>query len=392
MADERNEYEQAWDDGMLEPGNIDLNSRPVVKNDDGSISTVRSMGINVDGAEVLIPTVSDDGRIMSDDEAIEAYRNTGRHLGKFASAQASDRYAQQLHENQADLYLGKTNSKREPKMDTEYENAWKEEKASKSSGYGIDPGKADMDAMAQAFAEPDVKVGEPIKIEKIEAEVLPPASGESSPEPVVEAETEKPTTPEVKVDAAPEAKADATPEFKTFGQAFKYHRAQAQNGGPSTFEWNGKKFTTQLKSEVAAAKPAAKKSVAKPNAEAAKFEEEFVNRDQPKIDRSKTLAYREGAASQPVNLNEDQSKFKTADELAAGVARAAALRDEKAPAQAPAAKDGRPWYQMGQKNTFIQEGDEPKNGPIYGSKPKGGESPAKGDVYRGKGTYQGELS
>ena len=205
----------------------------------------------------------------------------------------------------------------------------------KDAGYGIDPGKADMDAMAKAFSEPEVEVGAPIKIEKIEAEVLPPASGESSPDPVTEAGTEKP--------AATEPKADATPEFKTFGQAFKYHRAQAQNGGPSTFEWNGKKFTTQLKSEVAAAKPAAKKSAAKPNAEAAKFEEEFVNRDQPKSGESP-------------------------------------------------AKDGRPWYQMGPKNTFIREGDEPKNGPIYGSKPKSGESPAKDELYRGKGAYQGELS
>lgn len=252
------------------------------------------------------------------------------------------------------------------------------------AGYGIDPSKADMDAMARAFVEPDVEVGAPIKIERIEAEILPPGSGESSPDPVVEAETEKLTTPDVEV--------DATPKFETFGQAFKYHRAQAQNGGPSTFEWNGKKFTTQLKSEVAAAKPAAKKSATRPNADAAKFEEEFVNRDQPKIDRSKTLAYREGAASQPVNLNEDPSKFKTADELAAGVVRAAVLRNEKAPVQAPANKDGHPRYQMGPKNTFIREGDEPKNGPIYGSKPKSVESPAKGELYRGKGTRQGELS
>lgn len=43
---------------------------------------------------------------------------------------------------------------------------------------------------------------------------------------------------------------ESMPQFKTFGQAFKYHREQAMNGGPSTFDWNGKKFTTRIKSEV----------------------------------------------------------------------------------------------------------------------------------------------
>lgn len=255
---------------------------------------------------------------------------------------------------------------------------------SEGTGYGIDPGKADADAMAQAFTEPDVAVGGPMQTEQIEAEVLPPASGEAGPEPMAESQPEQ--------GAAPEAKTDSMPEFKTFGQAFKYHRAQAMNGGPSTFEWKGKKFTTQLKSEVPAkVKAAPAKAKAKVASESQQFEDEFVNRDQPKIDRSKTLAYREGAASQPVNLNEDPTRIKTADEIAAGVVRAGKV----APSE-PAPKDDRPWYQMGPKNTFIREGDNPKNGPIYGSKPKGGESPAKSEsadeLYRGKGTNQGELS
>jgi hypothetical protein len=87
-----------------EPGNIDLTKRPRVKNPDGSISTVRSMGVNIDGREVLIPTVHPEGRIMSDEEAIAHYRQTGQHLGMFDTPAESDAYAQQLHEDQAKLY------------------------------------------------------------------------------------------------------------------------------------------------------------------------------------------------------------------------------------------------------------------------------------------------
>lgn len=101
--------------GVLEPGNIDLARQPKVRNPDGSISTVDSIGLNLDGKEYLLPTVTPDGRHFVNDAremgipsnllgqavadmAFEEFRKTGRHLGVFATPADSDAYAKHLHD------------------------------------------------------------------------------------------------------------------------------------------------------------------------------------------------------------------------------------------------------------------------------------------------------
>lgn len=91
--------------GQTKAGNIDLNQRPIVYNKDGSYSTVRSMTVGGEGEPAhLIPTVSDDGRIMSDDEAVQTAKRTGRELGTFKDSASANSYAQSLHEDQAGQY------------------------------------------------------------------------------------------------------------------------------------------------------------------------------------------------------------------------------------------------------------------------------------------------
>lgn len=90
--------------GLLQRGNIDLNDRPVVNNPDGSVSTVRSITVtDAKGHAVLIPTVVG-GKVVSNDDAIANWEQTGEHLGVFGDEATADRYAQALHQAQAKRY------------------------------------------------------------------------------------------------------------------------------------------------------------------------------------------------------------------------------------------------------------------------------------------------
>lgn len=94
-------------EGMVRQGNIDLSRRPTVKNADGSISTVRSITVTIPGGRaVLIPTVVG-GRVVSNQEAIKHFQQTGENLGVFRDEASADQYANALHEQQAQAYLPK---------------------------------------------------------------------------------------------------------------------------------------------------------------------------------------------------------------------------------------------------------------------------------------------
>ena len=90
-------------------GTVDLHNRPQYKNPDGSISTVKSAGFNIDGVEVLLPTIGiKNGRLaqLTDNEAINLYKATGKHLGKFKTPEESNAMADLIHKPPEKYYGG----------------------------------------------------------------------------------------------------------------------------------------------------------------------------------------------------------------------------------------------------------------------------------------------
>ena len=103
-------------EGMVAQGNINLTGRPIVHNDDGSISTEYSTSFGDDqGHEILVPTVVN-GKFLTPDgkkppegsdeekqmfkQAQQHYENTGEQMGVFDSPEHADAYAKKVHERE----------------------------------------------------------------------------------------------------------------------------------------------------------------------------------------------------------------------------------------------------------------------------------------------------
>lgn len=89
--------------GAQEQGNIDLTSLQPTQNPDGTFSTINTTTYHdeVSGLEVVIPTTNADGLVMTEQEAIQVYLDTGQHLGKFNNIDNADSFRQRLADLQS---------------------------------------------------------------------------------------------------------------------------------------------------------------------------------------------------------------------------------------------------------------------------------------------------
>lgn len=101
-------------DGMLVPGNIDLDNRPVVRDqkDKREYSTVSTATFGIDesgdenGKTVLLPTIVN-GKRVSEKEAFNHFKETGEHMGIFSTRAAADKFDEQLHQDKG--WIGERN-------------------------------------------------------------------------------------------------------------------------------------------------------------------------------------------------------------------------------------------------------------------------------------------
>ena len=91
--------------GMKQPGNVDLLHRPSVPMNDGSgkSASVLSASFETDQGFVVVPRVSHEGTIMSNEEAWQYAQKHREHMGVFDSQEAADAYSEAVHQQQEKL-------------------------------------------------------------------------------------------------------------------------------------------------------------------------------------------------------------------------------------------------------------------------------------------------
>jgi len=144
------------------PGNIDYSTRPIVKNADGTTSTVKSMSFGTDQGEVLVPTIADDGREMSPEEAFDQYRKTGKHLGIFKTPEEATRYAELHHAEMGPQDLSSMSDEELAKIAGVDLSSMSDEDLFKAAG--IVPERNKHDGMYH-WSSSDPKTGEMLKSE-----------------------------------------------------------------------------------------------------------------------------------------------------------------------------------------------------------------------------------
>jgi hypothetical protein len=203
---------------MITAGNIDLTKRQVAHNADGSISTELSKGFNIDGKNVLIPTVVG-GKIVSDAEAIAHYRATGENLGEFRTDAASNKYAEMLHKDQEKRYAKSVTTAPSP------QNAAKEEARNKeiTALENAERARISQESTAKEKAAAEAK-------QKVEAKQKAEATAAAEAKQKAESTAKEKAAAEAKqkVEAKQKAEATAAAEAKQKAEAKGLTQNQAQ--------------------------------------------------------------------------------------------------------------------------------------------------------------------
>lgn len=86
-------------------GNVDLSTMPLLKLRNGDIVSTRGISYLDEQTNefVLVPTVSRTGVILDEKTAINNYKRTGNHLGKFSSEEELKSYKKELDASQGEI-------------------------------------------------------------------------------------------------------------------------------------------------------------------------------------------------------------------------------------------------------------------------------------------------